>query len=381
MKQDTRKEKSQMHTQKKRNRWFIIIISAFIVLLAGCATTVPQRAQTLASSGIQLATSSNATLHGIAEEFESTIEATTLVKSLPGSFVAELTPKSKVDIQDLAKRVRCREKVVGSLQKTYSAYSSLATYNAREEFEAALAELTLGINQLADASSPGTVAISEPTGNIIVRTGGLLAQQVQKHALQNGSKEIRLRLEEFQRLLKADQEVFNAIVDFTVNQKRLVAKTLYQSGFSSPTPIVQEHAEKFGLLFDPKAYSAKVESIQQNAPEIAQAHMNDIVDVISLRASRYIDTQQQILSAQIAAVDDLIKQHSCLEEGEKLSLQTLRANIAILQSYADDLAAIRAERQANSIKNERDRQNALNETVRNVISMLQTLGKLPVTNP
>ena len=298
-----------------------------LVLALGCAGTAQQDAIALAKAGSGLADSAQANLSGIRNSLDHYVEGQYLEAGLTQK--PEPSADQLASVQTVRLAIALRERALGELSALYASLGRLGEYDAAADAEANANGLTDSINQLGTVVGSAKPPLSHVTAGFIDKGAGLLAGEMEAHAIRSASSEIRTRLEQFRSHLEREKEVYDSLRTTMVKAQVRIARTLYAKGMGDSAPVLMDLLHYYGFGATQKDASAALTRLGEPARDA-------IGNIIAYRAGADARREGSILDATIDGLGALIAEHRQLEAGGALSLETVQRQTLLLQALLAD---------------------------------------------
>jgi len=320
----------------------------FLATAAGCTNISLRDAADLANVGTKAARAYALAILQTSGSLDQFVEAqylTAPLQHLPEPDLAPPEGKVNCSGRDLStgENIECikealdaRRVMLIKLADLYSSFGALTSYNAQQNVNEALTDLSGSIDQFAQAlGQPGM-----PAGADVVSAdvGGVLASQIQKRKVKRASKAIRQRLEVIIPLIEKERATMESLQRVLVQDAGVTAVVLYRNGIGAPDPILANNIGTFGLSYEPGSYSHACETLRgQGREECMHNFEKGIREVVLLRAKRRARDQVAVIDSNAAAIKALSDAHSRMEDGQPINLALVTQQLMTLRTIVDDL--------------------------------------------
>ncbi len=328
--------------QSSRSRFrrsAILFTAASLVILSGCASADRDGARALATAGVSATSAISAEVNARADRISDRIatqnfnfaygsmrNCTAITTAGGAEPICDIlataegrrTAQVPMLMARLARVVRLRAQAIDQLTAAYRALGAEADFDARGEFETAIAGATQSATALGTAVGLGPVP--QAVGAVLRIGGGQLAASAQQRRLVTGSAQLQAVAAHVRAALAAEQALHQQVDDVAGAVEADARRALAEAGLAQSLPPLKEVVAASG--FPSPGDSALQAALSRNQRLAAAA-------LVAGLAERPADTDAA-LSASIAVLDALIAEHRDFEAKRGLSLADLTASVARL---------------------------------------------------
>jgi hypothetical protein len=200
-----------------------------------------------------------------------------------------------------------------ALQKTYSAWNSLAQYDASTSVATGVTGVVDAVNTLGKVWN--LAPIPSAAGKIVSAGAGSLAAGRQVHKLKEASRQLRTALEAYKTALTKGRSPTVSLLRDRVDEDYALKIALWRRGYLSARPLIASFGQ-----------SAQLEIQSQGSPFAAsnEALCIAVRDYLQVRRGHDLQAIEDEYDAQSDLIDALIKAHLDFEKGGGLDLGKLK---------------------------------------------------------
>lgn len=314
-----------------------VVIMLAALYMTACATLDFPEAIKLGNDGTTMAQAMGGAFREDRKSVELYIQAMYLLPPL-----TDRPPLSAANLQDLERvstAIGFRSRMMLELGNTYTAFSSLAAYDASAEVEGAVKDLSGAVSAFGSAVDPSFGGIPDAAGRIAAKGLGLIAKQAQSARIKEASTILRERLGVIVILLEKEQRVYRKVREALAVGLGESAKALWeQVDVGSPHPILREQLGVFGLEYEPAEFNKRWKSL----PADRKAKLTTaILSVVERRIGLDAELRANGVDVTIKALKDAMEAHRRLEEGVPLDLATITQYVVVLKELTSDVRELK----------------------------------------
>ncbi|NEX14603.1 MAG: hypothetical protein C1941_07930 [Prosthecochloris sp.] len=297
-----------------------------LLLLQACHSLNIESAKTLGQEGKNVAAAGARHIFASDMEFRNASEAEVFMHGYAGFEQPEqILDTYSIIMQELSKR----KIVFTNLDEVYTGFYELSSNDAPARIETSINKLGDAINNYATVVNSAPFQSNESV-TIAGAIGRIAITAKKKQLIRQSSVLIRERLVRLLQLLEnplVKQQMLTFKKNLAQNRSSVI-QMLMIHGLLDTTPLLTQMGSDAGLRGAPDA----AEIIRKN-----QRLSSSLEKVIAYRLQNNLLSIDEGYDATCNAIKELILLHERLEQGEPLTVATVRQAIAELQSVADQL--------------------------------------------
>lgn len=311
----------------RTNSWALPLFILLSFALSSCSEVSLEAARQLGVTGHSVASQAKQNVFASEAEYLRARDSEALLHGFSGTTKDKKYLDILMAFENIRREMAQRAVVFEQLAQLYDAFGELAGFDAGQQTEAALTNLSGAVQEYAKQTKQAP-PISEDTTAIISKIGGLIASEIQKTKIKKASGEIRGRVDAFAKLLGnpliREQQV--GFRSFMLSDVKAALSKLWDAGVYDPKPLLDEIGATAGL-----AAQKDVAQVLKTNTDVRNA----IGEVVDKRLSIQMDRIEQSYDSSVEALNHLVLEHKKMEVGTPLNLTRLRGIVAQMRGIVN----------------------------------------------